>query len=71
MNRIKEVRNKLGLSLYKLSEITGLTPSYISNLENGNRANPSLDAMQKISSALGEKVEKVFYVNEKVDKEVS
>ncbi len=71
MNKIKEMRNKLGYSVYKLSEITGLTPSYISNLENGNRTNPSKVAMEKIAESLGHTVTEVFFPDENPGREVS
>ncbi|AWB31557.1 helix-turn-helix domain-containing protein [Clostridium botulinum] len=61
MNKIKIIRNKLGLSVYKIAELTGLTPSYISNLENGYKTNPTKDVMDKISTALGQTVPEVFY----------
>lgn len=64
MNHIKDIRNKLGLSVYKVSEKTGLTPSYISNLENGQRINPTKEAMERISNALGQTVSSIFFPNE-------
>lgn len=36
MNRIKELRNKKGLTVKELSEIIGISQSMISNYENGN-----------------------------------
>lgn len=69
MNKIKFYRNALGLSIYKIADISGLTPSYISNLENDNRTNPSKEAMQKIADALKESVQAVFFPND--EKEVS
>ena len=71
MNKIKFYRNILGLSVYKVAELSELTPSYISNLENDNRTNPSKDTMKKISNALNESVQAVFFPeDERVDKEV-
>ena len=61
MNKIKFFRNGLGFSVYKIAELAGLTPSYISNLENDNRTNPSREAMQNISNALKESVQAVFF----------
>jgi transcriptional regulator with XRE-family HTH domain len=63
LNKIKTLRQKLGISIYDIAKSTGLAPSYISNLEHGRRTNPSLDVMQRISSALGKKVEEVFKLN--------
>jgi transcriptional regulator with XRE-family HTH domain len=71
LNKIKFYRNNLGLSIYRIAELSGLTPSYISNLENDNRTNPSREAMQKISDALEESVQAVFFPeDEKLNKEV-
>ena len=64
MNKIKFYRNNLGLSTYKIAELSGLTASYISNLENDNRTNPSKEVMQKISDALSESVQAVFFPEE-------
>jgi transcriptional regulator with XRE-family HTH domain len=61
LNKIKFYRNNLGLSVYKIAKLSGLTASYISNLENDNRTNPSRGAMQKISDALKESVQAVFF----------
>lgn len=61
MNKIKFYRNNLSLSTYKIAELSGLTASYISNLENDNRTNPSKEVMQKISDALKESVQTVFF----------
>ena len=66
MTKIKFYRNKLGFSVYKIAELTGLTASYISNLENDNRTNPSREAMQKIADALSESVQAVFFPDVKV-----
>jgi transcriptional regulator with XRE-family HTH domain len=64
VNNIKFYRNNLELSVYKVAELSGLTASYISNLENENRTNPSREAMKKISHALGQTVQEVFFPNE-------
>lgn len=51
-NKIKSRRTELKMTAKKLSEETGLTPAYISQLENGKRENPSTDVMDKIADAL-------------------
>lgn len=61
MNRIKEFREKKKLSIYKLAKLTGLTPSYISNLENEHKTNPTKDVMEKIAVALEQTVPEIFY----------
>jgi len=64
MNKIKQYRNELNLSIYEVASRSGLTPSYISNLENGHKVNPSKEAMEKISMSLNKSVQKVFFPNE-------
>lgn len=65
MNNIKKYRTALGYSVYKVAELCGLTPSYISNLENDNRTNPSREAMTNISNALLQSVQAVFFTKDK------
>jgi len=69
LNKIKFYRNNLGFSVYEIAKLAGLTASYISNLENDNRTNPSREAMQKISNALKESVQAVFFPDD--EKETS
>jgi len=49
--RIKAKRGELGLSLRDLAVTTGLSATFLSNVERGI-ANPTLDSLRKISNAL-------------------
>lgn len=49
------------MSIYKLAEETGLSPTYISNLENEQKTNPSKDVMEKIANVLQSNVQDLFY----------
>jgi len=49
--RIRDEREKLGLSREKFAEIVGLSSYYIGQIERGDR-NMSLDSLVKIASAL-------------------
>lgn len=49
---IKQRRMKLELSLREVGELTGLSTSYISDLERG-RVSPSLPTYIKLCKALG------------------
>lgn len=60
-NRIKEERLRIGKSIYDIANETNLTPGYISNLERGERNNPSKETMEAIAKALGKTVVEVFY----------
>ena len=48
---IKSKRAELGLSLRDLAATTGLSATFLSNLERGI-ANPTLDSLRKVSNAL-------------------
>jgi len=50
-DRIKKRRTELGFSLRDVAEMTGLTPSFLSQLER-SVTNSSLRSLQKISDAL-------------------
>lgn len=45
---LRELREKRGLSLNETAKQMGLTPSYLSLLENGKRQNPGTDVIEKI-----------------------
>ena len=60
---IKELRKKSGLSIKKLSELTGLSRSYLYGLENNKNFNISLDKLYKISTALNVNVKDLFYTS--------
>ena len=60
-NKIKETRKKQGITLIKLSEITGISVGYICHLEKGTRKNPSVQVMEKIADALNKSVYDVFF----------
>lgn len=51
MNRLKEIRIAKGYTLQDVSEATGYTKSFISQLERGLK-NPSIDSLRKIASFL-------------------
>lgn len=50
--RIKNERTSKGLSLDKLSKLSTVSKTYLSELENGLKANPSADVLVKIATAL-------------------
>lgn len=66
--RIKEVRKKKNISLYKLSKLTGISRGYLSDLENNKKTNPSLATMYKISVALNVNIRKLFYATADINK---
>ena len=49
--RIRHYRNQSGLSQEKLAEISGCHPTYIGQIERGEK-NATIESLEKISSAL-------------------
>lgn len=58
---IKKIRLEKNITLYRLSKLTGITRSYLIELENNKKFNPSLKVMHKIATALNVKVDDLFY----------
>lgn len=53
--RLQSVRKELGITQERLSELTDLPRSYISDVETGRR-NPSIKNIQKLAKGLNVKV---------------
>lgn len=49
---INEIRKRKGLSLSELSEKSGISKSYLSNIERDIHKNPSIHIIEKISNVL-------------------
>ncbi len=69
--RLKDIRNAKNISVYKLSQLSGVSETHIRDLERGDK-NPSLDTLSKIATPLGMTVSEllnetdgVSYLNEK------
>ena len=52
IDELVNARNKLGITLAELSEMTGISVSYISLLENKKRKNPKLEILNKLAEVL-------------------
>ena len=50
--RLRAERQRAGLSLARLAEETGMSKTYLLRLESDEEANPSLDVLTKVASAL-------------------
>ena len=61
--RIKDVARIKGVTMKELSEMLGVTPSYLSRI-NGKRINPSVDLLQKIAEALNVPVHQIIVAPE-------
>lgn len=57
--RIRNYRNNLGLSQEKLAELSGCHPTYIGQIERGEK-NATLESVEKISTALNIPLSKLF-----------
>lgn len=51
--KIKYYREKQHMSKSELSRKIGVSPAYITKLENGEKTNPSMSVLMKLSTALG------------------
>lgn len=58
---IKRIREKQNISIRKLSLLTGLSRTYLSNLENNKRVNPTLSSLSAISTVLNVDIKELFY----------
>ena len=65
--RIRNYRNQLGLSQEKLAELSGCHPTYIGQIERGEK-NATLESIEKISSALNVSLSKLFEKLDTADK---
>ncbi len=52
LKNLKKIRLKNKLSQGALAKLSGVSSSYIANLERGDKSNPTIDTIDKISKAL-------------------
>ena len=60
-NRLKTIREEKGLTLEKLSKLSGVSAGYLCHLERGTRSHPSIDIMESIAKALDKTIFEVFF----------
>lgn len=58
---LRQARKNARLSTAKLAELSGVSHSYISFLERGERGNPSPEIVQRLADALGCAVADIAY----------
>lgn len=61
--KIKEVREKKGMTQEALSEASGVSRTTIWALENGNERTTTTKTLLKIAQALGTTVDEIFCAN--------
>ena len=59
--KIKELREKAGLSQAELYKESGVSQNLIARLESGSLTNTTTDTLFKIANALGVRVEQLFF----------
>lgn len=59
-NKIKRLREKLGLSQEKLARLSDVSNNTIINIEAGKQQNPTVETIKKISKALNVSVEELI-----------
>ncbi|MCI8485591.1 MAG: helix-turn-helix transcriptional regulator [Clostridia bacterium] len=64
---IREIRMIKGIKLKELSDITGLSISYLSEIENNKAGSPSLLTVVKIATALNEKLDDIYFVDDELN----
>ena len=64
---IREIRKIKGIKLKELSDWTGLSISYLSEIENNKTGSPSLLTVVKIATALDEKLDDIYFVDDELD----
>lgn len=57
--RIKELRNKKGITQYQLAELVGIDPKHMSHIETG-RSFPKADLIEKFANALNIEYQEFF-----------
>lgn len=60
-NQLKKIRDEKGITLEKLSKLSGISVGYLCHLEKGSRRNPSMEVMEKISKALNKSIAEIFF----------
>jgi len=63
LNQVKKARKEKGITLVKLSELSGVSVGYLCHLERGSRKNPSIEIMEKISKALNKSITEIFFIS--------
>ncbi len=64
---IKKIRENKNLTIYKLSKLTGINRSYLTQLENNKKFNPTLNTLEKIASVLEVNIKQLFYSLDEIE----
>ncbi len=58
-NKVKKLREKLGLSQERLARLADVSNNTIINIESGKQQNPTIETVKKIANALGVSIEEL------------
>jgi len=58
--KIKSIANEKDISIYRIAKDSGVSNSYLSELINNKRRNPSIEIIKKISKVLETPLEKLI-----------
>ncbi len=58
-NKVKKLREKLGLSQERLARLADVSNNTIINIESGKQQNPTIETVKKIANALGVSIEEI------------
>lgn len=64
---IRPLRKSRNISLYELSNLTGVSRTYLRNLENNKSFNPTLFILDKIAEALNVTIKDLFYYDNDIE----
>lgn len=59
-DNIKSIREEKKLGLNETARLAGISPSYLSDIEKGNKTNPSMEVLRRIADALDVSIEEFF-----------
>ena len=62
-NKLREIREEKGISQEELSERSGVSRTTISELETEKKEVTTNITLEKIATALGEKISNIFFIN--------
>lgn len=61
---IKEIRERKGISAYKLSQLSGVNQATISYLESGKRQNANSETVNKLANALNVEINDLYHLDD-------
>lgn len=65
-DRIKYLREQMGLTINELANLSNVSKSYISSIERGIQKNPSIRVLKKISITLNTSLEDLISTDKKI-----